>query len=381
MVFLDVNSFLSPQGGGARTYHLNKAEWFSHQASHRYLVLGPGPGEGVADLGEGHSMNTGWGVPYGKRRNYRFLVGLDVADRLIERNRVDILEVGDPWLTARWSRRRHDLMRTCVWHSDPHTAYLDPWAAQGRPWRKIVARAVLGQVDQWHRHFDLIWCASEWVANLLRHRGYPNVRRLRFGIDKRRFSPTAATPGVMARFGLDPARPVLLYAGRLDFEKGVQTLYRSIPLLTRLESKPQVLVTGRGEWEERFGHLKLDGYAYGGFLPRDELAAVVASATLMVSTCSVETFGLGVLESICSGLPVVSCQGGGAGEQVRDSGAGTLYPDQDVVGLLEAVESALERRDALSRAALAWREQWPSWDEMFHHQTTTCEEIFHDRHR
>lgn len=379
MVFLDVNSFLSPRGGGARTYHLHKAEWFATQPRHKYVILGPGTGRGEMDLGEGHRFHTGWGIPYGKEKNYRFLLGLEEADKLIERERPQVLEIGDPWFSARWSRRRTDVVRTCLWHSDPHTAYLEPWAALGRPWRKWVSRMVLGKVDQWHRHFDLIWCASEWVADLLRKRGYPNVRRIQFGIDKNRFRPSAATPEIFSRFGLDPSRPVLLYAGRLDFEKGVETLYRAVPMLTRLHGRPQVLVTGRGEWAERFSSMDLPGFAYGGFLGREDLAAVVASSTLMVSTCSVETFGLGVLESICSGLPVVSCQGGGAGEQIRESKAGTLYPDQDVVGLLGAVEAALEHREELSNNAMAWRATWPTWDDMFAFQTRTCEELAHAR--
>ena len=183
MVFLDVNSFLSPRGGGARTYHLQKAEWFARHLDHAYLVLGPGSGTGEALLGEsGFKMRTSWGMPYGRSRNYRVLLDFLEADRLLEREKVDVLEVGDPWLTARWSSRRRQPVRTCMWHSDPHTAYLEPWAGH-RLLRRLATKLVLRRVDAWHRHFDRIWCASEWVADLLRSRGYPNVERIRFGID------------------------------------------------------------------------------------------------------------------------------------------------------------------------------------------------------
>ena len=300
------------------------------------------------------------------------------ADRLLERERVDVLEVGDPWFTARWSSRRPGLVRTCMWHSDPHTAYLEPWAGRSL-WRRLATRVVLRRVDAWHRHFDRIWCASEWVAGLLRGRGYPNVERIRFGIEKDRFRPLAQDPDLLSRFGMDPQRPVLLYAGRLDIEKGVETLLSAIPDLLSLPERPQILVTGRGEYEDEFRRLSVSGYAFGGFLDRDELARLLSSSTLLLATCAVETFGLGVLEALCAGLPVVSADGGGGGEQVRESGAGELFRSNDASDLVEGVRRALVRRDELASLARSWGAAWPSWDDMFRAQTDACMEMVHAR--
>ncbi len=379
MVFLDVNSFLSPRGGGARTYHLQKAEWFARHHDHTYLVLGPGSGCGEALLGESEfKMRTSWGMRYGKSRNYRVLMDYSEADRLLEREKVDVLEVGDPWLTARWSSRRPGLVRTCMWHSDPHTAYLEPWAGS-RLWRRLATRLVLSRVDAWHRHFDRIWCASEWVAGLLRRRGYPNVERIRFGIEKDRFRPTAPDPLLLERFGMDPNRPVLLYAGRLDIEKGVETLLCAIAPLLSLPERPQILVMGRGEYEDEFRQISVPGFAFGGFVNRDELAKLLCSSTLLLATCAVETFGLGVLEALCAGLPVVSADNGGGGEQVRESGGGELFLSGDATDLVQGVRRALVRREELAARARAWGAAWPSWDEMFSAQTDACLEMVHVR--
>jgi len=379
MVFLDVNSFLSPRGGGARTYHIEKAGWFSRQHEHRYLLLGPGSGVGDVELGEsGVSMRTSWGVPYGSYRNYRVLLDYSEADRLIEREQVDILETGDPWCSARWSRRRPGMIRTCMWHSDPHTAYLLPWAGQSA-WRRLAAKLVLARVDTWHRHFDKVWCASEWVAELLRTRGYPNVQRIRFGIDKDRFRPGPSDPAILQRMGLDPARPVVLYAGRLDFEKGVDVLMEAIPGILSLPSRPQVLVTGRGEWEGRFRELQTPGCSFGGFLDRDDLSVLLRSSSVLLATCAVETFGLGVLEAISSGLPVVSASGGGGGEQVRESGAGELFPSGDAIEAVQAVDRALGLRDQHAARAVEWGRNWPTWDQMFEDQAQACVEMAHAR--
>ena len=382
MVFFDVNSFLSPRGGGARTYHIKKSEWFESRPEHRYIVLGPGSGRGELELCHGcKPIRTGYGIPYGRLKNYRVLVDPLEADRIVRESNPSVVEIGDPWLSARWAGKLpRRILRTSFWHSDPHTAYLEPWSRVGRPWRRVLSRRILSQVDSWHRNFDLIWCASEWVATLLRRRGYPNVEKIRFGIDKTIFHPRARTPDLVRRFGLDPDRPVLLYAGRLDIEKGVSELLEAIPGILALESRPQVLVTGRGEWEPRFQAFRAEGYAYGGFLEnREDLSNLVASSDLLLATCAVETFGLSVLEGLCSGIGVVSADGGGGGEQVRESGAGELFAPGSASEFVKAVERALPRSGEFAAKARLWGEAWPTWNEMFSHQISRCLEIQHAR--
>ncbi|MEN9307833.1 MAG: hypothetical protein RL173_1765 [Fibrobacterota bacterium] len=383
MNFLDVNSFLSPRGGGARTYHIKKAEWFVSHPEHRYMVMGPGAGRGELSLcADCPPIRTGYGIPYGTLKNYRVLVDPWELSRLVRSESPQVVEIGDPWLSARWSKRLpKSVLRTAFWHSDPHTAYLEPWARNGRAWRKLASRQVLSIVDSWHRHFDLIWCASDWVADHLRSRGYPNVETIRFGIDKSQFHARAKSPEVLRKFGLDPDRPVLLYAGRLDIEKGVSVLEEAIPRILSLDSRPQVMVTGRGEWEPRFRALQMEGYVYGGFLEdREELANLVSSADLLLATCAVETFGLSVLEGLCSGTGVVSADGGGGGEQVRTSGAGELFASGSATEFVKAVERALPKASELSAKARAWGEAWPTWNEMFTQQIGRCMEIRDARH-
>lgn len=382
MVFFDVNSFLSPRGGGARTYHLKKAEWFQRHPEHRYIVLGPGPGRGELELCRDCApIRTGYGIPYGRSRNYRVLVDPWEASRLVRSEKPSVVEIGDPWLSARWSSKLPaGILRTSFWHSDPHTAYLEPWSRLGRPWRAFASRRILSLVDSWHARFDLIWCASDWVSDLLRRRGYPNVETIRFGIDKTQFHPRGRSPELLRRFGLDPHRPVLLYAGRLDFEKGVSVLLEALPGILGLGSRPQVLVTGRGEWEPEFQAFQADGYAYGGFLEnRDDLAGLVSGADLLLATCAVETFGLSVLEGLCCGTGVVSADDGGGGEQVRNSGAGELFKSGSATDFVKAVERALPRAESFADKARAWGEAWPTWDQMFSHQIERCMELRHGR--
>jgi alpha-1,6-mannosyltransferase len=91
-----------------------------------------------------------------------------------------------------------------------------------------------------------------------------------------------------------------------------------------------------------------------GFLEdREELAALLATADVVVAPGPVETFGLAALEALASGTPVVAAADGALPEVVGTagvtvSGEGDRYAD----GILEiAALPAAERRRAARRRA------------------------------
>ena len=89
---------------------------------------------------------------------------------------------------------------------------------------------------------------------------------------------------------------------------------------------------------------------------RDELAQVYASADLMLHGSAAETFGLGVAEAICSGLPVIGPSVGGAADLVSE-GCGLLYEPGDSSECAEKTLEALDRSHDAWQSALARRAQ------------------------
>lgn len=376
MILLDINTFLSPRGGGIRTYHNRKAEWFARHPEHVYHTVQPAAKRSVqTGSAPGIVHHTGRGLPIGD--NYRFLWDMGEAADILRRNAVDCIEAGDPWLTALWTVRQKGVVRSSFWHSDPHTAYIMPWTPKLGPllgW--AVSKSLRSVLDRTHRRFDVVWCASRWVRDLQLARDVRNAELLRFGIRHEDFQPEAPDPSSIEGIGLDPKRPVLLYAGRLNPEKGVGIFERAIPGLLALPERPQIVVAGRGELQHRFDRRSEEGYRYLGYIEDHALLrSLYASSTLLLSPCAVETFGLGVLESLHMGLPVVSADSGGGGEQVADSGGGMLFSSQDPRAMVDAVASAIPRRQELSNRAVAWGAAWPSWDDMFDAQARRIAEL------
>jgi glycosyltransferase involved in cell wall biosynthesis len=83
-----------------------------------------------------------------------------------------------------------------------------------------------------------------------------------------------------------------------------------------------------------------------------DVAAWLGRATVLVHPARWEGFGLGVLEAMLAGLPVVATNVSALPELVVDGETGVLVPPDDVSALARAVELAFDRPE-LGAAGLA----------------------------
>lgn len=135
-------------------------------------------------------------------------------------------------------------------------------------------------------------------------------------------------------YDLDPSRPLLLYVGRLAFEKNCDFLLR---MLVRVRAEvPEVLllIVGEGparrQLEALAQRLGIQGNVrFLGYLQRDgSLEDAYAAADVFVFASRTETQGLVLLESMAIGTPVVSTAVMGTREVLRP-GQGCLIAEDD----------------------------------------------------
>jgi alpha-1,6-mannosyltransferase len=184
---------------------------------------------------------------------------------------------------------------------------VDSWSA---PFWRVLARISEG--------YDATVVSGGWLAERLSRRGVQRPTVVPFGIDKAQFSPSRRDPEVRARLlrlcNAPADAKLLVIASRLDPEKRIGTLLDAFRKASR--TRPLALVIyGRGSLAglvrrkaARMRHVHVAGYVEG----RDELATALASADAFLHGSAAETYGLGVAEAICSGLPVIVPDRGGA---------------------------------------------------------------------
>lgn len=138
--------------------------------------------------------------------------------------------------------------------------------------------------------------------------------------------------------------PRVVYAGRLEHEKGVQVLLEATRGLAC-----EVVVAGQGSMGAQLRRTAHARTTFEGHLPQPRLAALLRSAAVAVVPSLYEPFGLAALEAMAAGVPVVASHVGGLAEVVTPD-AGLRVPPGDAPALARAIGRLLD--DPATAAAL-----------------------------
>jgi len=144
----------------------------------------------------------------------------------------------------------------------------------------------------------------------------------------------------------------VIYVGRVDPVKGVDTLLRGFALL---EATAQLDIIGGGphtylrEMRQLADDLGVAERVRFGRCERHELRARYLAADVLVFPSEWdEPFGLVPLEAMACGVPVVATATGGAAEFLAHEGNCLTYPPGDAVALAAAVNRLAEDRDLVA---------------------------------
>jgi D-inositol-3-phosphate glycosyltransferase len=190
------------------------------------------------------------------------------------------------------------------------------------------------------------------------------------GVDTDLFQPMAPTTA-KDLLELGP-EPLLLYVGRLQPIKGLETLLQA---MARLDGSTRLLIIGGDQDEPDNGHaahLRERVAALGlarrvrflGTQPQRRLRLFYAAAEATVMPSSYESFGMVALEAMACGCPVVASRVGGLTTTIKDGVTGHLVPEGDPAALASHLDRLLrdrQERDRLGVEAVRWaaEHRWP----------------------
>ncbi len=175
----------------------------------------------------------------------------------------------------------------------------------------------------------------------------PHTAVIPTGIDTRRFSPEGKDTTVREKYRVGD-EPLLIYVGRVAFEKSIDRIIMQMPLLKDKTTKLIVAGDGpaRSALEQLVSSLKLkDRVIFTGFVPDAELAAYYKAADVFVSASKFETQGITVLEAMACGKPVVSVNYRAVTDFIADGENGFLYDEyyENIAGTIEKAINAAPR--------------------------------------
>jgi glycogen(starch) synthase len=171
---------------------------------------------------------------------------------------------------------------------------------------------------------------------------------------------------------------MLLFFGRLEWEKGVQDLIAALPRIRRSHPGARLVVAGKGIHgptlveDARKARVKRS-VDFVGHLSDRELVAALAAADVVVLPSKYEPFGIVALEAAAAGAPLVASTAGGLGEVVVHGETGLAFTPGDVDGLAAAVRAVLDDPPAAKRRAKAAKARLSSDFDWAHIAVATVE--------
>jgi 1,2-diacylglycerol 3-alpha-glucosyltransferase len=198
------------------------------------------------------------------------------------------------------------------------------------PWiPKSIARSLARQISKKQcNQVDAIVAPSKPMLDVLRSYGVnAEAEVIATGLQDKSFAEADGNV-FRKKYGITINRPMMLYVGRVAFEKNIDFLLEVAKLV--IQKKPDVLmvITGEGPAEKSL-HAKArelgieNSVQFIGYLDRNtELNACYQSADVFVFASKSETQGLVLLEAMAQGTPVVAiAELGTASILVEDQGA------------------------------------------------------------
>ena len=201
------------------------------------------------------------------------------------------------------------------------------------------------------------------------------------GVDVSHFYPIPADEAKLY-VGLKPEDRMVLFVGRIEPLKGVDTLIQAMSCLQLKETKrpvhlaiiggdpgasPEEMTAEMARLQKLCDDLGLDqSVVFLGQRDQDKLPYYYSAAEVVVMPSHYESFGMVALEAMACGTPVIASEVGGLAYLVRDGETGFTIPDQEPEELCDKISWLLndqELHKTMSARAVEYAQDY-AWDKI-----------------
>lgn len=171
--------------------------------------------------------------------------------------------------------------------------------------------------------------------------------------------------------------PILLYVGRIDWNKRVDKIVEALPAILKDFPSAKLVVVGPDYSNcvnELWGISKklkvTDSLVITGNVSREKLLEFYSVANVFLLPSSYEGFGLSMLEAMCSKIPVIASPSGGPGDILKDRTHALLLKESNSYEISRLVHDVLTNqslKEELVKNALELVETKYTWENVVDH--------------
>jgi glycosyltransferase involved in cell wall biosynthesis len=248
--------------------------------------------------------------------------------------------------------RRHGLKSMATNHPGPEvTSY---FTASSSTLSSIVEYVSWHWIIRFLNTVDLVTAPSKAAASMVKGHGLKRpVKAVSCGVnlDAFYFNPNVDRTAVRTRYGLDPAKTVVIFTGRLDGEKRLDSLVKALKYIQN--PNVQVAIAGKGllgsdliALAKRLG--VQDRVKFLGLVPHNDLPDLLNSSDVFLMSGDVESLSISTLEAMASGLPVLAANANALPELITDGENGYLFKPRDPVDIARCIDRIASEPDRWS---------------------------------
>lgn len=151
---------------------------------------------------------------------------------------------------------------------------------------------------------------------------------------------------------------IILFVGRLVYEKGVQTLIDALPLVQQAVPEARLVIAGAGPYEHFLRNMAArdqQSIRFVGFADEAVRRALLSVSAVCAMPSLYEPFGLAALEAMAFGLPLIAADSGGLTELVEHGVDGYIAAARDAEDWARRLITVLTDREQAATLGAAAR--------------------------
>jgi len=295
-------------------------------------------------------------------KDYRLAIpGQKYFEEQLRTFKPDLLHINSPcslgYAAVRYARRAGiPVVATYHTHFPSYAQYYSAQAFRALSWNYF---------QKLYNGCQRIYVPSQPILEELREHGIKNLEFLPHGVDIEAFHPRFRSRDWRVRLGVD-GRKVLLYVGRLVWEKDLRTLAEAYHILAERRKDHAFVLVGDGPARAELAALMPEAH-FLGYQSGHDLSTAFASSDIFVFPSTTETFGNVIIEAMASALPPVCARAGGPGGLVQNGTTGLLAAPRDAGDLAHQITMLADSpsmRDRMADHGLAFA-QTQAWERIF----------------
>lgn len=293
---------------------------------------------------------------------YVALMPYPVIKKIIKKINPDLIHIQDPAAISTALRKvaikkKIPIIVTNHFTLDYIVSYLR-WAKPIHPFIKKVMSVYLAN---FYNKCNVVFCPTETVKKDLKLWGVKvPIYAISNGVDLDRFFSYSSPSAIQIKYHL-PLNDIVLYAGRIDKDKNIQTLIEAIPEVIKKRDAHFVFVGSGDElpkYKKLVSKLNIDRYVtFLGWIDHKSMdfPELYQVATIFAIPSAIETQSIVTLEAMASGLPIVAANAGALPELVKNDKNGYLFNPKDSNEMADKIIKILENkqlREKMSKNSL-----------------------------